>query len=105
VIILKREEMFGRLKLIVIIALVIGMVGAVSFLIYGFTFMWQAMAATIMSIFLAIMAVFFILLSIYLWIKNFMIKREYKRVEEENDRLRRNLKNCNKKVRKNKSSK
>ena len=96
--------MFGRLKLIVIIALVIGMVGAVSFLIYGFTFMWQAMAATMMSILLAIMAVFFILLSIYLWIKNFMIKREYKRVEEENERLRRNLKNCNKKVRESKSS-
>jgi membrane protein implicated in regulation of membrane protease activity len=101
---LKKEEMFGRLKLIVIIALVIGMVGAVSFLIYGFTFMWQAMAATMMSILLAIMAVFFILLSIYLWIKNFMIKREYKRVEEENERLRRNLKNCNKKVRESKSS-
>jgi membrane protein implicated in regulation of membrane protease activity len=101
---LKKEEMFGRLKLIVIIALVIGMVGAVSFLIYGFTFMWQAMAATMMSILLAIMAVFFILLSIYLWIKNFMIKREYRRVEEENERLRRNLKNCNKKVRESKSS-
>ncbi|MDD1775566.1 MAG: hypothetical protein LUQ24_08555 [Methanobacterium sp.] len=101
---MKKEEMFGRLKLIVIIALVIGMVGAVSFLIYGFTFIWQAMAATMMSILLAIMAVFFILLSIYLWIKNFMIKREYKRVEEENERLRRNLKNCNKKVRESKSS-
>jgi CHASE3 domain sensor protein len=57
-----------------------------------------------MSILLAIMAVFFILLSIYLWIKNFMIKREYRRVEEENERLRRNLKNCNKKVRESKSS-
>ena len=100
---MRQEELFGRLKLIIIIALIVGIVGAVSFLVYGFTFLWQAMAATIMSILLAIMAVFFIFLSIYFWIRNFILKRELKHRDEENIRLTKNLKNCNKKLREKKT--
>ena len=92
---MQREEIFGRLRLVVIIALIVGMVGAISFLIYGFTFMWQVLTATLMSILLAIIAVFFVLLSIYMWIKNFLLKRKIKHLEEENIRISKNLKNCN----------
>ena len=100
---MRQEELFGRLKLVIIIALIVGIVGAVSFLIYGFTFLWQALAATLISILLAIMAVFFIFLSIYFWLKNFLLKRELHRMEEENIRLNKNLKNCNKKLREQKA--
>ena len=98
VILMERDQLFRYLKLIVIVALVIGLIGAVLFLVFGFALVWQAMAATLITIFLAVIAIIFIFVSIYLWIKNLMLKRELNKEREEIERISRNLKNCNKKL-------
>lgn len=77
------EELVKNLKIVLIVALVIGIVAAVLYLIYGLALIWQAMAAGILTGFLVLMLILFIALSIYLWIKNFLTKRELKRVETE----------------------
>lgn len=100
---MERDELIRYTKLIVILALIIGIVGAVAFLVYGFTFIWQAMAATIISIFLSITTILFIALSIYLWIKNLMLKREVSQREKEIEKISSALQNCNKKLNEKKS--
>jgi membrane protein implicated in regulation of membrane protease activity len=100
---MERNQLFSYIKLIVIIALIIGLFGAVFFLIFGFSLVWQAMAATLITIFLALLAILFIFVSIYLWIKNVMLKRELKRERAEIERISLNLKNCNKKLREKKA--
>lgn len=100
---MERDQLFRYLKLIVIVALVIGLIGAVLFLVFGFALVWQAMAATLITIFLAVIAIIFIFVSIYLWIKNLMLKRELNKEREEIERISRNLKNCNKKLREQKA--
>lgn len=84
---MNNDELVKNLKIVLIVALVIGIVAAVLYLIYGLALIWQAMAAGILTGFLVLMLILFIALSIYLWIKNFLTKRELKRVETE-------LKNC-----------
>jgi membrane protein implicated in regulation of membrane protease activity len=103
VVIMERNQLFRYLKLIVITALIIGLIGAVFFLIFGFSLIWQAMAATLITIFLALLTILFIFVSIYLWIMNVMLKRELKREKEEIERISHNLKNCNKKLREKKA--
>jgi predicted membrane protein len=90
-----REDLVRNIKLIVVIALVIGILGAAFYLIYGFAFFWQAMVATLFSILLSIIAILFIFLSIYLWIKNLLLKRELNKVKDELEQVRYNLTKCN----------
>ena len=80
---MNNDELVKNLKIVLIVALVIGIVAAVLYLIYGLALIWQAMAAGILTGFLVLMLILFIALSIYLWIKNFLTKRELKRVETE----------------------
>lgn len=101
---MEENELFKKIKIIVIIALIIGVVGAVIFLIYGFALMWQAIAATVMIIFLAIVTILFLALSIYLWIKNWMLKRELDKQEKELERISHNMKNCKRRLREIKST-
>lgn len=89
---MQRDVLIKNLKIIVVAALIIGLIGAVLFLFYGFTIIWQAMAATIISIFLSIVTILFILTSVYLWIKNLLLKREIDRYKEEIQRFRTKLK-------------
>lgn len=84
---MNNDELLKNLKIVLIVALVIGIVGAVLYLIYGLALIWQAMAAGILTGFLVLMLIVFLGLSIYLWMKNFLTKRELKKVEME-------LKNC-----------
>jgi len=84
---MNNDELVKNLKIVLIVALVIGIVAAVLYLIYDLALIWQAMAAGILTGFLVLMLILFIALSIYLWIKNFLTKRELKGVETE-------LKNC-----------
>ncbi len=93
------DELLKKIKIVIIIALIIGVVGAVIFLIYGFALVWQAMAATVMIIFLAIATILFLALSIYLWIKNWILKRELDKQRKELERMSHNLKNCNRRLR------
>jgi hypothetical protein len=87
-----RDQFIKSLKIILVMALLIGVIGAILFLVYGFTVIWQAMAATVITIFLSIVVILFIILSIYLWIKNLLLKRELKGTKTELNRCKKELK-------------
>lgn len=101
---MERDELFKKIKIIVVIVLIIGLVGAIIFLIYGFALIWQAMAASVIIIFLAIITVLFLFISIYLGIKNLILKRELDKQKKEIERISHNLKNCNRRLREKKVS-
>lgn len=89
---MNNDELVKNLKIVLIVALVIGIVAAVLYLIYGLALIWQAMAAGILTGFLVLMLILFIALAIYLWIKNFLNKRELKKVETELNNCKSQLK-------------
>lgn len=72
-----------NLKIVLIVGLIIGLFGAILYLIYGFTILWQAMAAGIITGFLSLLVLMFIIVSIYLWMKNLLFKRELRKCELE----------------------
>ena len=76
---MESNEFIRNLKIIIVLAVIIGLIVAVFYLIYGFALFWQAMAATIIIGFLSILVIIFIVLSIYLWTKNLLLKREVKK--------------------------
>ncbi len=73
---METEQLFKTLKVVIILALIIGVTGAVFYLIYGLTFLWQAMAAGIITGFLLILVFIFLALAVYLWLKLVLMKRE-----------------------------
>ncbi|MDO5836105.1 MAG: hypothetical protein Q4P17_06315 [Methanobacterium sp.] len=70
------EQLFKTLKIVVILALIIGVIGAVFYLVYGFSLLWQATAASIITGFLMVMVFIFLALAVYLWLKLMLMKRE-----------------------------
>jgi uncharacterized membrane protein len=77
------DELIRNLKIIAIIALTIAIVAAVLYLIYGLALVWQAIAAGIITGLLSILVIIFILISIYLWVKNLLLKRDLKKNQNE----------------------
>lgn len=73
------DELIRNLKIIAIIALTIAIVAAVLYLIYGLALVWQAIAAGIITGLLSILVIIFIVISIYLWVKNLLLKRDLKK--------------------------
>jgi hypothetical protein len=86
------SDQFKTFKLVVIVALIIGVIGAIFYLVYGFTIIWQGMAAGVIIGFLSILVILLIGLSIYLWVKILLMKRELKK-------CRTQLENAYKKIR------
>jgi hypothetical protein len=86
------NELIRNLKLIVLIAVIIGFIGAVLYLLYGFTILWQAMAAGIITGFLSLLLIIFVVVSIYLWTKNLLLKRDVKRYKMQLSRCKAELK-------------
>lgn len=80
---MESNEFLRNLKIIVVLAVIIGLIIATFYLIYGFALFWQAMAATIIIGFLSILVIVFIVLSIYFWTKNLLMKREVKKYQTE----------------------
>lgn len=79
---MEKDELLRTLKIIVILAIIIGVIGAIFYLIYGFTILWQAMAAGIITGFLLIMVLIFLFLAIYFWLRLLFLKRELKNCQE-----------------------
>jgi hypothetical protein len=77
------NELIRNLKLVVAVALIIGIIGTIIYLIYGFTILWTAMAAGIITGFLSLLVILFLALSIYLWGKNLLLKRDLKKYKIE----------------------
>ncbi len=83
-----------NLKIIVILAFIITLIGSVLFLIYSLTIVWQAIAATIVALFLSLLVILFVILAVYLWIKILILRRELKAYKMESDRLKVELQKC-----------
>jgi uncharacterized membrane protein len=94
---MRSDEIIRNLKIVVLIAIVVAVVGAILYLIYGFTILWQAMAAAIITGFLSLLVLIFVVVSIYLWTKNLLLKRDLRRYEME-------LKVCREELRKKSNS-
>ena len=77
------NDLIKNLKIIVIIALIIAVIGAVLYLLYGLALVWQAIAAGIISGLLFLLVIVFIVISVYLWTRNYLLKRELKRYKTE----------------------
>ncbi len=80
---METEQLLKTLKIVVILALIIGVIGVLFYLVYGFTILWQAMAAGIITGFLLILVFVFLCLAIYLWLKLVLLKRELGKCREE----------------------
>jgi hypothetical protein len=80
---MESNELIRNLKIIVIVTLIIGAIGAILYLIYGFTILWTAMAAGIITGFLSLLVIVFLALSIYLWTRNLLLKRDLKKYKTE----------------------
>lgn len=88
----------AKLRLVLILAIVLAVVAALLYLVYGFALVWQALASGIIIGFLCIVIIILIGVSIYLWTRNFLLKRELKRTEME-------LRDCKAQLRKELASK
>jgi len=73
----------AKLRLVLILAIVLAVVAALLYLVYGFALVWQALASGIIIGFLCLIIIILIGISIYLWTRNFLIKRELKKSEME----------------------
>ena len=89
---METEQLLKTLKIVLILALVIGIIGAVFYLVYGFTILWQAMAAGIITGFLLILVFIFMVLALYLYLKLALIKRELRKCREELEEIARKSK-------------
>jgi len=86
------------LKIVVIIAAVIGIIAALFYLVYSFTLFWQAFAAGITIGILLIIIFVLIVLAMYLWIKNLLLKREFKKQEAKLEQINMELNRCRTKL-------
>jgi membrane protein implicated in regulation of membrane protease activity len=77
------NDLIKNLKIIIIIALIIAVIGAVLYLLYGLALVWQAIAAGIISGLLFLLVIVFIVISVYLWTRNYLLKRELTRYHTE----------------------
>ena len=77
------NDFLKNLKIIVIIAVIIAVIGAVLYLLYGLALVWQAIAAGIVSGLLFLLLIVFIVISVYLWTRNYLLKRELARYQTE----------------------
>lgn len=80
---METEQLVKTLKIVVILAVIIGAIGAVFYLVYGFTILWQAMAAGIITGFLIVLVFILLVLAIYFYLKLLLIRRELKKCREE----------------------
>jgi membrane protein implicated in regulation of membrane protease activity len=95
---METNTLIKNLKIIVILAFIIALIGALLFLFYSFTIFWQAIAATIVAVFLSILIILLIILAAYLWIKLLTIKRELNAYRMESNRLKAELQKCKNKL-------
>ncbi|MDI6644920.1 MAG: hypothetical protein QME14_07665 [Methanobacteriaceae archaeon] len=84
---MEKYRLIRNFKIIIVISFIIGLIGALIYLGYGFMIIWQGMAAGIIIGFLTIIVLILLVISIYLWLKSLWIKREY-------NILLKQLKNC-----------
>jgi len=63
--------------------MIIAVLSAILYVIYGLALVWQAIAAGIITGFLFILVIIFIIISIYLWTKILLLKRDLRKNQVE----------------------
>ena len=87
------------LRIIIIIAVIIAILGALAYFIYGFSLFWATFAAGITIGLLLIIILALLILSIYLWIRTLLLKREVKRYQSNLEHAKIELDACKSKIR------
>ncbi|HML05745.1 MAG TPA: hypothetical protein VK426_08235 [Methanobacterium sp.] len=82
------------LKIVIIAAVVIGIIAASAYVLYGFSLFWATFAAGITIGLLLIFIVLLLILLIYLWIRMLLLKREIKRLEIKLEQVNMELSRC-----------
>ena len=85
------NDRLKTLRIAAIIALVIGILAALFYIVYSFSLFWQAFAAGITISILLIIIFVLLVLAVYLWIKNFLLKRELKKQETKLEQVKMEL--------------
>ncbi len=85
------NDRLKTLKIAAIIAVVIGILAALFYIVYSFSLFWQAFAAGITISILLIIIFVLLVLAAYLWIKNFLLKRELKKQETKLEQVKMEL--------------
>lgn len=85
------NDRLKTLRIAAIIALVIGILAALFYIVYSFSLFWQAFAAGITISILLIIIFVLLVLAAYLWIKNFLLKRELKKQETKLEQVKMEL--------------
>lgn len=89
-----QEDSLRTLKIVVIVAVIIGFLAALGYVLYGFSLFWATFAAGITIGILLIIILVLIILAIYLWIRTFLLKREIKRYESRLEQTQAELSRC-----------
>lgn len=84
---MERDQLLKTLKIVIIIAVILGAIGAVFYLVYGLTLLWQAMAAGIITGFLLILVLILLALAIYLYLKMLLLRRELGKCRKQLDKM------------------
>jgi uncharacterized membrane protein len=92
------DNRLKTLKIVVIAAVVIGLLAALAYTLYGFSLFWATFAAGITIGLLIIIILVFIVLTIYLWIRTLLFKREIKRYENRLEQAKMELIRCRSKL-------
>lgn len=92
---METEQLKKTLKIVIVLAVIIGAIGAFFYLIYGFTILWQAMATGIVTGFLLILVLVLLVLAIYFYLKILLIRRNLAKCREKLEKIARKPDNLN----------
>jgi len=88
------NDRLKTLRIVAIIAVAVGILAALFYVIYSFSLFWQAFAAGITISILLIIIFVLLVLAAYLWIKNLLLKRELKKQETKLEQIKMELNRC-----------
>ena len=88
------SDNFKTLKIVVIAAVVIGIIAALAYVLYGFSLFWATFAAGITIGLLLIFIVILFILLVYLGVRMLLLKREIKRLEIKLEQVTMELSRC-----------
>ena len=92
------EDRLKTLKIVVIIAVVLGLLAALGYALYSFTLLWATFAAGITIGLLLILILLLFVLVIYLWIRMLLLKREITRYKNQMEQVNMELSRCKSKL-------
>jgi len=88
------NDNFKTLKIIIIAAVIIGIIAALAYVLYGFSLFWATFAAGITIGLLLIFIVILFILLVYLGVRMLLLKREIKRLEIKLEQVTMELSRC-----------